>query len=168
MPTKKEINRQKRRMWQLLMSADNEVSYCVKTYGSAFVYDATDGKKSQLVTVGRPSQINDNTLIKLGFNPQTTTVKFLWLLQAITILSIGTKGDNTMKDFTYISEKEIIKLACERLVDIIDVCEDRNAEYENVVGESSKRYDRLISILNKKYSELHNYIMDSKGDKHNA
>ena len=73
-----------------------------------------------------------------------------------------------MKDFTYISEKEIIKLACDKLVDIIDMYEDRNAEYENIVGESSTRYDRLIRILNKQYSELHNYIMDSKGDKHNA
>ena len=80
MLSKKEINRQKRRMWQLIMSANNEVSYCVKTYGSAFVYDVTDGKKSQLVTVGLPSQINDNNLIKLGFNPQTTTVKFFMVV----------------------------------------------------------------------------------------
>lgn len=80
MPTKKEINRQKRRMWTLIMSANNEVRYCVKSYGSAFVYDVTDGKKTQLVTVGLPSQINDNTLTQLGFNAQNTTVKFFMVV----------------------------------------------------------------------------------------
>lgn len=67
-------------MWALLMSANNEVSYCVKTYGSAFVYDVTDGKNSQLVTVGRPEQINDSTLTQLGFNAQNTTVKFFMVV----------------------------------------------------------------------------------------
>lgn len=80
MLSKKEINRQKRKLWGLLMSANNEVRYCVKTYGSAFVYDVTDGKKSQLVTVGLPSQINDNNLAQLGFNIQNTTVNFFMVV----------------------------------------------------------------------------------------
>lgn len=75
MSTKKETKRQKRKMWALLMSANNEISYCVKTYGSAFVYDVTNDNKYQLVTVGRPEQINDNNLVQLGFNPKNTTVK---------------------------------------------------------------------------------------------
>lgn len=75
MSLKKEIARQKSKLWRLLMSANNEVSYCVKKYGSAYVYDVTDGKKTELVTVGAPYQITDDNLIKLGFNPQTTSVQ---------------------------------------------------------------------------------------------
>lgn len=72
-----------------------------------------------------------------------------------------------MKDFTYISEIEIIKLACDKLLDNIEEYELRNERYELASGETSKRYDRVIRILNKQYNELHDYIMNI-GGKHNA
>ena len=66
-----------------------------------------------------------------------------------------------MTNFKCISENEIIKLASERLLNIIEEYEIKNEEYELIWGETSKRYDRLLSILNKQYSELHDYL--SKG-----
>lgn len=67
-----------------------------------------------------------------------------------------------MKDFIYISEIEIIKLACDKLLDNIEEYELRNERCELATGETSKRYDRILSILNKQYSELHEYIMSVK------
>ena len=72
------------------------------------------------------------------------------------------KGDNTMAKFNTISDIEVLKLACDKLLDNIEDYEIRNEQYELASGETSKRYDRILSILNKQYSELHEYIMSVK------
>ena len=69
------------------------------------------------------------------------------------------KGDNTMAKFNTISDIEVLKLACDKLLDNIEEYELRNERYELALGETSKRYDRILTILNKQYSELHNYII---------
>ena len=69
------------------------------------------------------------------------------------------KGDNTMAKFNTISDIEVLKLACGKLLDNIEEYELRNERYELALGETSKRYDRILTILNKQYSELHNYII---------
>ncbi len=68
------------------------------------------------------------------------------------------KGDNTMAKFNTITDIEVLKLACDKLLDNIEEYELRNERYELALGETSKRYDRILAILNKQYSELHDYI----------
>ena len=67
-----------------------------------------------------------------------------------------------MAKFNTISDIEVLKLACDKLLDNIEDYEIRNEQYELSLGETSKRYDRILSILNKQYSELHEYIMSIK------
>ncbi len=63
-----------------------------------------------------------------------------------------------MAKFNTITDIEVLKLACDKLLDNIEEYELRNERYELALGETSKRYDRILAILNKQYSELHDYI----------